>query len=72
MENFQALLLQTKKRQDGKAEARQKTLLLETEERKRETEDIKALIQEQKQIQEHSTAELGLLRSCLLYTSRCV
>ena len=85
MENLQSLLLQTEKRQDKKlrqeaeeaekrqdekAEARQKTLLLETEERrrqeaeerKRETEDIKALIQEQKQMQEHSTAELGLLR----------
>ena len=32
------------------------------EEQKRETEDIKVLIQEQKQMQEHSTAELGLLR----------
>ena len=61
------LLLQTEKRQDEKAEARQKTLLPETEERrlqeaeerKLETEDIKALIQEQKQ-------------TCLLYTSRCV
>ena len=58
MENFQVLLLQTEERRQQEAE-----------ERKRETDDVKALIQEQKQIQEHSTAELGLIRGCLLYTS---
>ena len=50
-----------------KGEERQEALLLE--ERKREIEDIKALIQDQKQIQEHTAAKLRLLRGCLLYTS---
>ena len=50
-------------------EERQKALLFELEGRqaeewKRETEDIKVLIQEQKQMQEQN--------ACLLYTSRCV
>ena len=70
MEAFQALLLQTEKQQDEKAEARQKSLLLEAEEQqkelmlefegrqveecKSETGDIKALVQEQKQMQEHT------------------
>ena len=55
-------------------EERQKALLLESEgqqaeeckqeaeEHKCEAGDIKTLIQEQKQMQEHYTAELGLLR----------
>ena len=66
MEALQTLLRQTQeeaeKRQDEKAEARQKTLLQEAEERKQEADEIKALIQEQKQMQEHTTAELGFLR----------
>ena len=44
----------------------------EAEEHKREAGDIKALIHEQNRMQEHTTAELGLLCGCLLYTSRCV
>ena len=83
MENLQALLLQTEKRQDEKrrqeaeeaekrqdekrrqereeAEERQKALMLETEERQKDKTE--ALFETmQKQLQEHTTAELGLLR----------
>ena len=79
MEAFQTLLRQTQeeaeKRQDEKrrqereeAEERQKALMLETEERQKDkTEALFEVMQ--KQLQEHSTAELGILRGCLLYTS---
>ena len=70
MENLLALLLQTEKEQDEKrrqeaeeAEKRQDgKRKQEAKERKREAGDIKALIHEQKKMQEHTTAELGLLR----------
>lgn len=39
----------------------------EAGERKREMNDIKALIQKQKQLQDQSTAELGLLRMIANY-----
>ena len=55
------IIVESEERQIGKHKQK-------AEERKRETGDIKELIQEQKQMQDIPLQK----RTCLLYTSRCV
>ena len=77
MKQQKVLMIETQEWQQGlllETQKQQKTLLFELEEQQKEKfkqeaeewknkmEDIKALIQEQKQIQEYTTAELGLLQ----------
>ena len=72
MESFQVLLLQTKERCQQRlllleTQERQKALFLNSEEQKDEKWKIlnKNMIQKQKQLQKHTTAQLGLLHNDL-------